>query len=90
MSKRPETQQELCAWLRENSAGVYRPCAEAATQIETLSAQLALLETSLKQKTGQVWVCRVGHEIFRTTEWVIAKDWVESGQDVRVEGATDE
>ena len=29
---------ELCAWLRANSSGIYRPAAEAADEIEMLSA----------------------------------------------------
>ena len=29
---------ELCAWLRANSSGVYRPAAEAADEIEHLAA----------------------------------------------------
>ena len=28
---------ELCAWLRANSSGIYRPAAEAATEIEMLA-----------------------------------------------------
>ena len=29
---------ELCAWLRANSSGIYRPAAEAAEEIEHLAA----------------------------------------------------
>ena len=29
---------ELCAWLRANSSGIYRPAAEAADEIEHLAA----------------------------------------------------
>lgn len=39
------TNEQLCAWLREHSSGVYRPAAEAAARIEELSAQVdALLQ----------------------------------------------
>jgi len=29
---------ELCAWLRANSSGIYRPAGEAADEIEMLAA----------------------------------------------------
>lgn len=32
---------ELCAWLRANSSGIYRPAAEAADEIEHLAATAA-------------------------------------------------
>lgn len=32
---------ELCQWLRDNSSGIYRPAAEAATELERLTAELA-------------------------------------------------
>jgi hypothetical protein len=35
------TPQELCAWLREHSSGVYRPAADAADLIEQLLADKA-------------------------------------------------
>jgi hypothetical protein len=35
------SETELCAWLRANSSGIYRPAAEAADTIERLTAELA-------------------------------------------------
>jgi hypothetical protein len=34
---------ELCAWLRANSSGIYRPAAEAAAMIEADAAELESL-----------------------------------------------
>lgn len=31
------TRTELCAWLRANSSGIYRPAADAADEIEYLA-----------------------------------------------------
>lgn len=35
--------RDLCKWLRDNSAGTYRPSAEAADRIEILEAALTKL-----------------------------------------------
>jgi hypothetical protein len=39
------THDELCAWLRTNSAGIYRPAAEAAGVIESLRRELEKWQT---------------------------------------------
>lgn len=41
--------KELCAWLRENSSGIYRPANEAATLIEILEAKNEKLKEFIKE-----------------------------------------
>jgi hypothetical protein len=38
---------ELCIWLRQNSAGIYRPAADAANEIEHLRAERDALSLEL-------------------------------------------
>jgi len=38
----------LCKFLRDNSSGVYRPCAEAAERIEALTKENARFRIALK------------------------------------------
>jgi hypothetical protein len=38
---------ELCIWLRQNSAGIYRPAADAANEIEHLRAENVRLSLEL-------------------------------------------
>jgi hypothetical protein len=40
---------DLCAWLRENSSGAYRPAAEAVDRIEQLEAALLAAQDDLEQ-----------------------------------------
>ncbi len=40
---------ELCEWLRANSAGIYRPAAEAATEIEVLARKCERLLGMLRE-----------------------------------------
>ena len=42
------TLNDLCAWLRANSSGVYRPAAEAASQIEMLAVALTDIMGDMK------------------------------------------
>jgi len=42
------TLNELCAWLRANSSGVYRPAADAASQIEMLAEALTDIMAGMK------------------------------------------
>lgn len=42
---------ELCAWLRENSSGIYRPAAEAADRIERLENALKTI-IKIENKAG--------------------------------------
>lgn len=40
---------ELCQWLRDNSSGIYRPAAEAATELERLTAELAAARAEMER-----------------------------------------
>lgn len=46
--------RDLCAWLRENSAGAYRPAADAAARIEQLEAQVARLFITATQVLSDI------------------------------------
>lgn len=44
----PKTLSDLCAWLRQNSSGAYRPSTEAAIVIEALAVKAGVsMETSI-------------------------------------------
>lgn len=72
-------QANLCNWLRENSAGVYRPAAEAASEIERLQALVDKYASERK-----VWRCRVGNEVFSTHDEGVARSWEKDGFEVEI------
>ena len=49
---------ELCQWLRDNSSGIYRPAAEAATELERLTAELAAAQQAMKKQAASVELFR--------------------------------
>lgn len=53
---KPMTTPQLTQWLRDNSAGIYRPAAEAADLIDQLTARNALLTRALE---GMVWAAQM-------------------------------
>lgn len=53
------TSPELCQWLRDNSAGIYRPAAEAADRIEELERALwPLAEIAVAYRKDGLDECR--------------------------------
>ena len=61
---------ELCHWLRANSSGVYRPAAEAANEIERLTAALATANANA-ERFERGWYLR-GDALEKLEQWAQA------------------
>jgi hypothetical protein len=67
---------KLCIWLRQNSAGIYRPAADAANEIEHLRAERDALSLELAAAREALETIRQNGESPNRWQWdcVVAKE----------------